>query len=41
MIVEDLGKCYKIYPDPRARVKELLSFGRKKYHAEKSKVTDT
>ncbi|MCA9320313.1 MAG: ABC transporter ATP-binding protein [Planctomycetes bacterium] len=35
MIVEDLGKCYRIYPDATARVKETLSFGRRKFHEEK------
>ena len=33
--VEDLGKCYRIYPEPQARVKELFCFGKKKFHQEK------
>ena len=33
--VENLGKCYRIYPDARARVKELLCFGKKSFHEEK------
>ena len=33
--VQDLGKCYKIYPDARHRMKEWLSPTRAKYHQEK------
>ncbi|MEE9392352.1 MAG: polysaccharide ABC transporter ATP-binding protein [Planctomycetota bacterium] len=33
--VKDLGKCYKIYPDARHRMKEWLSPTRKSYHEEK------
>ena len=38
--VENLGKCYRIYPDAQARIKELLCFGAKKFHIEKWAIKD-
>ena len=32
VIVENLGKEYRLYPGSMARVKEAFSFGRKQYH---------
>ncbi|MEZ6194196.1 MAG: ABC transporter ATP-binding protein [Planctomycetota bacterium] len=33
--VDGLGKCYRVFPDARSRLAELLSFGRSVRHTEK------
>jgi ABC-type polysaccharide/polyol phosphate transport system ATPase subunit len=33
--VQNIGKCYRIYPDAQARIKELVCLGKKKFHEEK------
>jgi ABC-type polysaccharide/polyol phosphate transport system ATPase subunit len=38
--VENLSKCYRVFPDARHRMKELLSFGRKKYAVDKWALRD-
>ena len=38
--VNEVGKCYRIYPDSRARLKEALTFGRKSFHTEKWALQD-
>ncbi len=40
VIVEGVGKLYRLYPDPRARLKELLFLGKKKFHSEKWALRD-
>lgn len=32
--VESVGKCYNIYDQPSDRLKQMVSFGRRKYHRE-------
>jgi len=32
LIASDLSKIYKLYPSPKARLKEILRFQKKKYH---------
>lgn len=34
IVARDLGKKYRIYPNPLARVREALSFGRRRFHRE-------
>lgn len=38
--VTDLGKCYKVYPEPTGRIVEFLTRGRKTRHTEKWAVRD-
>lgn len=40
VVVENIGKCYRIYPDQQARVKEFFCFGKKKFHEEKWALRD-